>query len=193
MEERLFENLTALLRQSCPEASVFSEKMGQAISTYGNEDLLVEYAKLFVGPYELKAAPYGSIYLDDGRKIMGDSTMEVLKIYKDEGLSIDDNFKELPDHIAVELEFMYYLIFKEIEAMEKSDDKKAAYFIEVQERFLRRFLGRWVKPFCDEIMKGTENEFYPALAECLSTFVVKSTMPDELKALVPEKIQGTLN
>ncbi|MCL4457589.1 MAG: molecular chaperone TorD family protein [Nitrospirae bacterium] len=193
VRERLFENLSLLLKQACPDAVVFSEEMGGTILNYSNEDLLIDYAKLFVGPNELLAPPYGSVYLDGERRVMGNSTIEVVKTYKDEGLAIDENFKELPDHIAVELEFMYYLIFKEIEALESSDDKKAAHFIEVQEMFLHRFLGRWVKPFCDAITEGTENEFYKALAGCLSTFVVKSAVPDELKALVSEKMQNTLN
>lgn len=193
MEEGLFENLTVLLKQACPDAVVFSEKMGQAILNYNNEDLLIDYAKLFIGPYELKAAPYGSIYLDDARKVMGDSTIEVIKIYKDEGLSIDEKFKELPDHIAVELEFMYYLIFKEIEALENSDNGRAAHFIETHELFQHRFLGKWVKPFCDKIKQGTDNEFYSSLADCLSTFVLNAAVPDDLKALVPDKIKSTLN
>lgn len=180
MEEGLFENLTVLLKQACPDAVVFSEKMGQAILNYNNEDLLIDYAKLFVGPYELKAAPYGSIYLDEGRKIMGDSTIEVIKIYKDEGLSIDENFKELPDHIAVELEFMYYLIFKEVEALEKSETDKALNFIKTQELFLDKFLKKWVGPFCDKIKQGTDNEFYSSLADCLSVFIEKAHARNEL-------------
>ena len=154
--------------------------MGQAILNYNNEDLLIDYAKLFVGPYELKAAPYGSIYLDEGRKIMGDSTIEVIKIYKDEGLSIDENFKELPDHIAVELEFMYYLIFKEVEALEKSETDKALNFIKTQELFLDKFLKKWVGPFCDKIKQGTDNEFYSSLADCLSVFIEKAHARNEL-------------
>ena len=93
------------------------------------------------------APPYGSVYTDDGRRTMGDSTLEAIKIYKDEGLAIDENFKELPDHIAVEFEFMYYLIFKETEALEKSETDKALDFIKTQELFLDKFLARWVKPF----------------------------------------------
>lgn len=193
VQEGLFENLTLLLKQACPDAAIFSEKMGETILNYSNEDLLVDYASLFIGPNELIAPPYGSVYLDEGRRTMGDSTIEVMKIYKDEGLAIDENFKELPDHIAVELEFMYYLIFKEIEALENKDNEKTAHFIEVQELFLHRFLGKWIKPFCDKITEGTENEFYRALAGCLSTFAVKSAVSDDLKALIPEKIQNTLN
>jgi len=186
LEEKTLEGLSGLLRRVCPEAALSASTMRDALLKYSNEELLIEYAKLFVGPFELKAAPYGSVYLDDGRKIMGDSTLEVTKIYKEEGLALDENFKELPDHIAAELEFMYYLAYQEVEALEKNDTEKAAHFLNRQEYFLRTFLGRWVAPFCEKIKQGTENEFYQALADCLAMFITKTNfsdaMPEELKA-----------
>jgi TorA maturation chaperone TorD len=180
VQENLFKNLTLLLHQVCPEAAVFSDKMESAAQLYSNEELMIDYAKLFVGPAGPIAPPYGSVFLEKERKVMGNSTMEVIKMYREEGLSIDDNFKELPDHIAVELEFMYYLIFREIEAVERSDHEKASYLIEVQERFHQRFLAKWVKPFCDKITEGADNEFYRS-ARCLSTFILKSVIPEDLR------------
>ena len=180
------ESLSGLLGRVCPDAAPSAATMKDALLKYSNEELLIEYAKLFVGPFELKAAPYGSVYLDDGRKIMGDSTLEVTKIYKEEGLSLDKNFKELPDQIAAELDFMYYLGYQEVEALEKNDTDKAAHFLNRQEYFLWTFLDKWVAPFCEKIKQGTENGFYQALAGCLATFISKTNhsdaMPEELKA-----------
>ncbi|MFC1866443.1 molecular chaperone, partial [Chloroflexota bacterium] len=79
------------------------------------DSLAIDYTKLFVGPYGLLAPPYGSLYLDASDRIMGDSTMDVRNRYAEEGLDIC--LKEAPDHIAIEMEFMYFLIFKEIEAI----------------------------------------------------------------------------
>lgn len=184
LQEGLFRNLTEALNQACPDAAVFSHKMGESIEYYADEELVVEYAKLFVGPYELKASPYGSVYLDGGKRVMGESTMDVIKIYGEQGLSMDEDFKELPDHIAAELEFMYYLIFKEIEALERSEMERALYFIKTQEVFLDRFLRQWVTPFCEKIKEGTENKFYGALADCVNNFItneqVKNNIPESL-------------
>jgi putative dimethyl sulfoxide reductase chaperone len=177
---RLFESLTVFLKKVCPEATALSDKISKAVMKYSNEDLLVEYSKLFVGPFELLAAPYGSVYLDVGGKIMGDSTVDVLKTYRAEGLYLEENFMEPPDHITAELEFMYYLVFKELEALESSDLERAAHFIEVQKLFQNRLLSRWVEPFCNRITEGTENEFYTALAGCLYAFTLKSAVPDDL-------------
>ncbi len=173
-EEKLLNCLTKHLQKICPEAALFSASMEESILKYGNDDLLVEYAGLFVGPFGLKAPPYGSVYLDGDRRVMGNSTMEVIRMYQDEGLSGNNESNELPDHIAVELEFMSFLIFKEIEAMIKFDLGTALGAVEKQNRFLGEFLGRWVEPFCEKIKEGTDNEFYTALAHCTSTFIGSS-------------------
>lgn len=190
MEEHLLRNLAEGLKRVCSSASVFAEKMEEAIAKYTNEELLVDYAKLFVGPNELIAPPYGSIYLDNERKVMGDSTIKTIELYRKAGLAINDDFKELPDHIAVELEFMYYLVFKETEALEKSDIDTAHKFIKMQQEFLNSFLGLWINNFCEKIKNGTDNEFYLALAECVSAFITNSVIPDEIMS---KKAQGALN
>lgn len=171
LQENLFKNLAASLNYVFPEAAIFSNEMENAILNCSNEELSVEYAKLFVGPYELKAPPYGSIYLDKERKVMGDSTMEVMQIYNDAGLSIDSEFHELPDHVAVELEFMYYLIYRETEAIERCEIEKSSDYVKTQDLFLDKFMCRWIPPFCKKIKEGADNKFYNALADCVSALV----------------------
>ncbi len=124
----------------CPKAVEFALEMDEAILQYSNQELAVEYARLFVGPFELQAPPYGSVYLDEGRRIMGDSTIAVRKMYRDSELNISNDFKEPPDHISAELEFMYYLSFKELEALESHDDDQANFFLKNQVEFLEKFL-----------------------------------------------------
>lgn len=186
LQEGLFQNLTAALKLVCPDASMFSKKMEEAFLCYSSEDLMVEYARLFVGPYELKAPPYGSVYLDHERRVMGDSTMEVIKIYKEAGLSVDEDFKELPDHVAVELEFMYYLIYQEVEALEKAQLDKGLTRKETQELFLNRFLKPWVSHFCTKIKESTENEFYEALADSVLVFIAYLNIAENSKEEMPQ-------
>jgi len=187
LEEDLFQNLTMLLKTICPEAAIFSVEMEKAIHKYSDESLAIEYAKLFVGPFELKAPPYGSIYLDQGRRVMGDSTLEVRKMFEEAGLSMDERFKELPDHISVELEFMYYLTHREVEALENSEMDKALSLKERGEVFLNRFLRQWVPPFCAKIKESTENEFYKALADCVLSFLNHSGDGNMSDLIIREK------
>ncbi len=172
IQEGLFGNLSASLKLVSPEASAVASELEKEFPGYTEEELAVDYARLFVGPNELIAPPYGSIYLDKERRVMGDSTIEVINMYEQAGLSMNKDFPELPDHIAAELEFMHYLIFKEIEAIEKSDIESATGFMKMQDVFIDRFLGRWIVPFCKRIQEGTGNLFYKNLADCVSIFVM---------------------
>jgi len=133
----------------------------------GTEDmtgLLVDYAKLFVGPFDLLAPPYGSVYLDEGRRVMGDSTMDVCAQYQRAGLEVAAGFKEAPDHITVELEFMYYLIHKHLH----TDD---ALYRELQATFLCEHLGSWVEPFTKAMEENASRGFYRNLAHLTRLFI----------------------
>jgi len=186
IQEEFFKNLEGLLRLISPDTAAHVSEMEKSFLKYSEEDLLVAYAKLFVGPNELLAPPFGSVYLDGKNMVMGDSTMEVINMYEEQGLTMDSEFRNLPDHITVELEFMYYLIFKEVEALEKSQWDVALDFIKTQELFFDKFLRQWVKPFCDKIRQGIDNEFYTSLADCVSVFIGKAhpgdDIPQELSA-----------
>ena len=89
---RMFNIVVALdeiLKIICPEAATFVTLM----KTDLEEDpdltrLEVDYAKLFVGPFSLSAPPYGSVYLEDERRVMGESTFDVIHRYKDAGLEL---------------------------------------------------------------------------------------------------------
>ena len=135
------------------------------------EPLKVDFSKLFVGPYQLSAAPYGSVYLEGERKMMGDSTLDVKNRYREAGLDTAKTFKDVPDHISAELEFMYYLIFKEIEAFSNSDTETAIDFVQKQKSFLEIHLMAWVPQFTNSIKENTENPFYSNLAETTALFL----------------------
>jgi TorA maturation chaperone TorD len=135
------------------------------------EPLKIDFSKLFVGPYTLSAAPYGSVYLESERKMMGNSTQDVKNRYREAGLDTAKTFKDAPDHISAELEFMYYLIFKEIEAFASSDIETAIGFIQRQKSFLEDHLMAWVPEFANSIIENAENPFYPNLAKATTAFL----------------------
>ncbi len=172
-QENLIGRLKVALKEMCSDSVCFATEMEKAFQESQEEDLRVEYARLFVGPYELQAPPYGSVYLDGERKLMGPSTLEVVKLYEKAGLVIDQDLKELPDHIALELEFMSYLLSREAESLDQPDQKLAAQFRDLTTHFFEKYLNPWIFPFCQKIKEGSEHPFYIALANCLSTFATQ--------------------
>jgi DMSO reductase family type II enzyme chaperone len=180
LQENLLGHLAHLLSLACPAAAEYAYRMEVSASRYSAETLMAEHARLFVGPQRVIAPPYGSVYLEEGRRVMGESTLEALREYEEAGLHLDAAFKELPDHIAVELEFVYYLTAKAVDAAAAGNRNDATSHYSARERFLNRHLRRWVPPFCARIIEGTENDFYRPLAECLTAFVAhRWPEPDE--------------
>ena len=138
--------------------------------------ILIDHARLFIGPYQILAPPYGSIYMENTGMIMGESTIEAVNRYEESGLNIV--IKEVPDHIAIELEFMYFLIFKEIEQTINHSLEKAIHYQTKQREFLSNHLGRWVFTFAEGIIDNAETNFYKSLALFTKRFI-----RDDLKFL----------
>ena len=135
-------------------------------------DLKLEYTWLFVGPYGLPVPPYESVYREPQRTVMGASTIDVLKRYEEAGFALSPSFKELPDHVAVELDFLALLSSEEAEAWERGDPAEALLFLRLEEAFLRDHLVTWIGSFCDRVVSSTEGPFYQAMAELARTYVL---------------------
>jgi TorA maturation chaperone TorD len=140
----------------------------QAASVNDVEALVMDHTRLFIGPYKLMAPPYGSVYLEDGI-LMGNSTVSVEDFYRQEDMEVSD--QEVPDHITAELEFMYVLIGKEIEAIEAGDLDTANRYRQKQKSFLGLHLGTWIAEFTDKIQQEAQTEFYKTLGRITKQFI----------------------
>ena len=134
------------------------------------ESLKIDYTQLFVGPFKLLAPPYGSFYLEAGR-IMGDSTIDVRNWYEKEGLDIV--ISDSPDHIAMELEFMYYLVVRQTQAANEKNLPEIQLCQHKQKSFLSSHLAAWLPDFTEIVQKYAQTEFYKKLAKLTEIFVRK--------------------
>jgi TorA maturation chaperone TorD len=66
---------------------------------------------------------------------------------------------------GAELEFMYFLIFKEFEAFSNLDKQTATDYIQKQKSFLEDHLMAWVPLFVANIIEHAETLFYQYLAK----------------------------
>jgi DMSO reductase family type II enzyme chaperone len=168
----VLKGLQAIMGGLCDSATPHISKMREESERKNHfEELKADYAKLFVGPFALLAPPYGSVYIEGQRKIMGDSTVEVRSAYRKAGVDISKDFLDAPDHIAAELEFMYFLIFKEVEALGESDMESAMEFLNQQRAFLIKHLGAWVPEFTEKVEEAAATEFYKNLARATRAFL----------------------
>ncbi len=92
---------------------------------------------------------------------------EMARFYSYFGLSIEHGSGELPDHLATELEFMHFLAFKELAALDRQKDP--APYRRAQADFLERQLTSWL-PLLEKRLQGLEPPpFYAALVWLTST------------------------
>ncbi|MDG6994867.1 MAG: molecular chaperone TorD family protein [Nitrososphaerota archaeon] len=132
-----------------------------------------EYNRLFVGPGCLKCPPYESVHRKDRSEfelglVLGPSTNDVKKQYQESGLDISKSFRDLPDHITVELEFMYYLCLKEMKAI---DDHEAKVWRERQRRFVHSHLSPWAETFANLVLASSSSPLYRSGAKLLKEFI----------------------
>lgn len=133
--------------------------------------LEVEYNRLFVGPNPPRVYPYESMYQEPGGSIMGEAALRVLSAYAQEGLCPGDMEKDLPDHVAMELEFLAYLCSREAAALEGKNEEKVFHYVNRQRDFIRHHLALWVSPFCRRILRETQEDFYKCWANLLEKFM----------------------
>ena len=142
--------------------------------------LEIDYAALFVGPFLVPAPLYGSVYLEEKRQLMGDSTIDVHHHYLSLGLDLSPDFKEAPDHICAELEFMHVLISQGIEAIEAAEYAQLSESVRHQRVFLEKHLGAWMPAFTDKVIEHARTDYYRHLAAVTRTFVAEDMdgLPD---------------
>ncbi|MBI3326442.1 MAG: molecular chaperone TorD family protein [Nitrospinae bacterium] len=126
---------------------------------------------LFVGPHTLPCPPYESVYQEPSWSVMGETTLEVRHAYEAAGFTLETDIGELPDHVAVELEFLARLSEEEAVAWTVDDEAKALQWLEHEHAFLERHLGAWLPTLTARVTAATISPFYRSLARTAQAFV----------------------
>lgn len=132
------------------------------------QDFQAEYIRLFdVGVGKPPCPLYGGVYLGGRKKVME----ETLRFYEYFGLQRSQPSSELPDHITVELEFMHFLTFKEVDALHSRRDRNS--YLLAQRDFLERHLARWVPQARKSLERHEPLPFFAGLLALAETFLTQ--------------------
>lgn len=119
-----------------------------------------EFNRLFVGPEELLAAPYETVYLSNERVLMRQATLSVRRAYEQAGMQVNAKNVEPDDHAAYECAFMAWLAGR---GDEKADEAFLA--------FAKDHLSRWVPQHAAAIREKTANEVCLGFADLFESAV----------------------
>jgi len=170
-EERVFDSMRTAAALVGPEVASLAQRLGQAFAAGDPEELLVDYTRLFLGPVDAAAKPYGSVWVTGEATLMQPVSMAVLAIYREGGFDLAEDFRELPDHVAAELEFLYLTLFRENAARRTDDLDAVAAALALRRRFLTEHLGAWVDPFTRAMENAAQTDYYRILAPLTRQFV----------------------
>ena len=133
------------------------------------ESLLLElekdYTWMFFASKPRLAYLFESVYREG--KLLQDSTFEIAGLYRDAGLVLNEDFRLPPDHIAVELEFLSFLFFKELEGSKKEKQEVAAYARELQAAVVDRHLRLFARNVAERLTQHAKTPFYKTVARVL--------------------------
>lgn len=134
------------------EAGLFADAIREEPSVRA---LQAEYTRLFVGPGDHPCPPYESVYRNrepdqELGQVLGASTAAVRKWYLEYGVSVDESWHDLPDHVAAELEFAGHL------AAGGEDD--------ALDRFCAEHLQVWLPEFLERVESHADEAYYTVLA-----------------------------
>lgn len=116
------------------------------------------YVRLFISAKGGIVAPlYESCYEFEGAPLMGRAAAEMKKRLEAKGMSVADNVQEPPDHISIELEYLYFLLDKGWR------EKYDALIVEAAE-FSSDTLLPWVSELSEKLASEEECRYYPLMA-----------------------------
>ncbi|MEE8357731.1 MAG: molecular chaperone TorD family protein [Anaerolineales bacterium] len=154
----------------------FADKLRQLISKIIDLDLndrlplVNEYNRLFL--VKPKVPPYETTYLKLPGQSDGMIGAELSGVYGLAGLAVSPEMNELPDHVAVQLEFMSFLCEKELIALQNNDQEVLADSQQEQRRFLRDHLARWFPQFAKKALEEADRDsFYRQVVETTYAFL----------------------
>ena len=114
------------------------------------EHLQIEHARLFLGPPRPLVPPYEHAFRQ-GRTVADGARMGAA--YHRFGLEVAPEFRDLPDHACLLLEFMAHLL--------------ATGRLVEADRFHREYIADFLPRFADAVEEHTTNPFYVAVAQAL--------------------------
>lgn len=171
LDDDVFGQMAAAARQVDTGLATLATSLDAAFRAEPLQALLVDYTRLFLGPTHPMAAPYGSAWLGDSQPLMQETTLAVDALYREAGFEIAEDFRDLPDHVTVELEFLYAQLFAQAQARRAGDSAALEAANLARRRLLDSHLGSWAPRFGAALGNAAQSQFYRTLALLTAAFV----------------------
>jgi TorA maturation chaperone TorD len=159
-----------LLAKGLMSARAFFSRMRNA----SYEEVEAAHIALFSANYpHLPCPPYGSLFTAEDSDKRLEHMLAIKAFYQRNGVDIADTFKDLPDHLCVELEFSQLLCFREDEAAMKEDGDVLSGIQGMQAEFLDKFMLPLGTRLTELAAAAMPENLYSDLLEALRCFLLQ--------------------
>ena len=133
--------------------------------------IAIDRTRLFRGISEKYSPPppYESCYRE--RRLCGETSAEVCRFYSRLGVTLPEAWRESPDYLGIEIDFMRLLCQSEEEAWLNKQPEKALELLRASMDFLKDHLLKWAPSFLDKMYEMADLDFYRGLAKFTSGFL----------------------
>jgi TorA-specific chaperone len=157
------DSLTSVLKTG---ADNLLHEIGSIIRSFADGDSLYQhleegYVRLFISAKGSIAAPlYESCYEFEGAPLMGRAAAEMKERFETKNLSVADTIQEPPDHLSIELEYLYFLLDK---GWREEDNALVAEAAE----FASDTMLPWISKLSEKLASEEKCRYYPLMAAVL--------------------------
>ncbi|MDN4469118.1 MAG: molecular chaperone [Gordonibacter urolithinfaciens] len=140
------------------EAVELLEGMAESLERDDLVALQVDHARLFIGPFQMIAPPYASLYLEAGDRVDGEVTRRIARRYAEGGLSLLPDEKRPADYVGYLFEFLSYLAF---EVVRKGGKGR---FSEM-DQFAEEYVLGWVPRLFGLMQEGADTRYFKSFGK----------------------------
>ena len=157
------DSLTSVLKT---EASEGLQDIVSILKSFPDGDSLYQhleegYVRLFISAKGGITAPlYESCYEFEGAPLMGRAAAEMKERFETKNLSVVDTIQEPPDHLSIELEYLYFLLHK---GWREEDDALVAEAAE----FASDIMLPWISILSKKLASEEKCRYYAVMARVL--------------------------
>lgn len=130
-----------------------------------------EYTRLFIGPAELLAEPFASVYQERDRAVFHASTLAVRSAYRSCGLQPRALHRVPDDHISLLCCFAALRAQESLAALRAGEWDALACGLDEQAAFCREHLRSWLPDYAKKLRFSRTAVLYPQMVEALASFV----------------------
>jgi TorA maturation chaperone TorD len=138
-------------------------KKWSKLKEYSKSDLIEQYLNVdFTNLFLMHLVPYESFYVRDDQMIESGGENPILELYNSYDFRVELNKARVvsPDHIGIELEFMYMLCSALKKAIDAQDKDGIEDILKVQKDFLEKHLLCWAPLFLINAKRESITPFY---------------------------------